>query len=136
MCLKKLPKNFFILTNNISGVEIVRKRRTTRGQPRSKPSTGRGLLTPQVLQDIRALTSSSVCVFVGLFVCLISVIQSVCLICARRARCLPQVAIMTPDMASYQAVEDVTAYSQEQDDIHPVTLLATSNGTHIAVQVG
>lgn len=54
----------------------------------------------------------------------------------RRAWCLPQVAIMTPDLASYQAVEDATAYSQEQDDIHPVTLLATSNGTHIAVQVG
>lgn len=46
-----------------------------------------------------------------------------------------QVAIMTPDMASYQAVEDATAYSQEQDDMHPVTLLATSNGTHIAVQL-
>lgn len=43
---------------------------------------------------------------------------------------------MTPDMASFQAVEDAAAYSQDQDDIHPVTLLATSNGTHIAVQVG
>lgn len=41
---------------------------------------------------------------------------------------------MTPDMASFQAVEEA-AYSQDQDDIHPVTLLATSNGTHIAVQV-
>lgn len=51
-------------------------------------------------------------------------------------RCLPQVAIMTPDMASYQTVEDATAYSQEHENIHPVTLLATSNGTHIAVQVG
>lgn len=51
-------------------------------------------------------------------------------------RRLPQVAIMTPDMASYQAVEDATAYSQEHENIHPVTLLATSNGTHIAVQVG
>lgn len=49
--------------------------------------------------------------------------------------CLPQVAIMTPDMASFQTVEEA-AYSQDQDDIHPVTLLATSNGTHIAVQVG
>lgn len=42
---------------------------------------------------------------------------------------------MTPDMASFQTVEEA-GYSQEQDDIHPVTLLATSNGTHIAVQVG
>ncbi|XP_075993804.1 zinc finger protein 143 isoform X2 [Genypterus blacodes] len=45
-----------------------------------------------------------------------------------------QVAIMTPDMASFQTVEEA-AYTQEQDDIHPVTLLATSNGTHIAVQL-
>nr|XP_046250047.1 zinc finger protein 143 [Scatophagus argus]XP_046250048.1 zinc finger protein 143 [Scatophagus argus]XP_046250049.1 zinc finger protein 143 [Scatophagus argus]XP_046250050.1 zinc finger protein 143 [Scatophagus argus] len=45
-----------------------------------------------------------------------------------------QVAIMTPDMASFQTVEEA-AYSQDQDDIHPVTLLATSNGTHIAVQL-
>ncbi|XP_047452297.1 zinc finger protein 143 [Mugil cephalus] len=45
-----------------------------------------------------------------------------------------QVAIMTPDMASFQTVEEA-GYSQEQDDIHPVTLLATSNGTHIAVQI-
>lgn len=42
---------------------------------------------------------------------------------------------MTPDMASFQTVEEA-GYGQEQDDIHPVTLLATSNGTHIAVQVG
>lgn len=42
---------------------------------------------------------------------------------------------MTPDMASFQTVEEA-GYSQEQDDLHPVTLLATSNGTHIAVQVG
>lgn len=49
---------------------------------------------------------------------------------------LPQVAIMTPDMASFQTVEEAAAYSQDQDDLHPVTLLATSNGTHIAVQVG
>lgn len=42
---------------------------------------------------------------------------------------------MTPDMASFQTVEEA-GYSQEQDEIHPVTLLATSNGTHIAVQVG
>ncbi len=42
---------------------------------------------------------------------------------------------MAPDMASFQTVEEA-GYSQEQDDIHPVTLLATSNGTHIAVQVG
>uniref|UniRef100_A0A8D3EDS7 Zinc finger protein 143b n=1 Tax=Scophthalmus maximus TaxID=52904 RepID=A0A8D3EDS7_SCOMX len=45
-----------------------------------------------------------------------------------------QVAIMTPDMASFQTVEEA-AYSQEQDGLHPVTLLATSNGTHIAVQL-
>ncbi|XP_061576757.1 zinc finger protein 143 [Cololabis saira] len=45
-----------------------------------------------------------------------------------------QVAIMTPDMTSFQTVED-GGFSQEQDDIHPVTLLATSNGTHIAVQL-
>uniref|UniRef100_A0A3Q3NL41 Zinc finger protein 143b n=1 Tax=Mastacembelus armatus TaxID=205130 RepID=A0A3Q3NL41_9TELE len=45
-----------------------------------------------------------------------------------------QVAIMTPDMASFQTVEEA-GYSQEQDDLHPVTLLATSNGTHIAVQL-
>ncbi|KAM9755058.1 zinc finger protein 143 isoform 1-T4 [Menidia menidia] len=45
-----------------------------------------------------------------------------------------QVAIMTPDMASFQTVEEAN-YSQEQEDIHPVTLLATSNGTHIAVQL-
>ncbi|KAG7465526.1 zinc finger protein 143 [Solea senegalensis] len=41
-----------------------------------------------------------------------------------------QVAIMTPDMASFQSVEEA-GYSQD----HPVTLLATSNGTHIAVQL-
>uniref|UniRef100_A0A667ZRU2 Zinc finger protein 143b n=1 Tax=Myripristis murdjan TaxID=586833 RepID=A0A667ZRU2_9TELE len=45
-----------------------------------------------------------------------------------------QVAIMTPDMASFQAVDEA-GYSQEQEDVHPVTLLATSNGTHIAVQL-
>ncbi|KAM4619235.1 zinc finger protein 143 isoform 1-T2 [Polymixia lowei] len=45
-----------------------------------------------------------------------------------------QVAIMTPDMASFQTVEEA-GYSQEQDEVHPVTLLATSNGTHIAVQL-
>ncbi|KAM6973544.1 zinc finger protein 143 isoform 1-T1 [Aplochiton taeniatus] len=43
-----------------------------------------------------------------------------------------QVAIMTPDMASFQTVEE-TGYSE--DAAHPVTLLATSNGTHIAVQL-
>ncbi|KAM8861348.1 zinc finger protein 143 isoform 1-T1 [Synchiropus picturatus] len=46
-----------------------------------------------------------------------------------------QVAIMTPDMASFQTVEEAAAYGQEQGDVHPVTLLATSNGTHIAVQL-
>uniref|UniRef100_A0A3Q3L496 Zinc finger protein 143b n=1 Tax=Labrus bergylta TaxID=56723 RepID=A0A3Q3L496_9LABR len=45
-----------------------------------------------------------------------------------------QVAIMTPDMAAFQTVEEAS-YGQEQDDLHPVTLLATSNGTHIAVQL-
>uniref|UniRef100_A0A1A8GPQ4 Zinc finger protein 143b n=1 Tax=Nothobranchius korthausae TaxID=1143690 RepID=A0A1A8GPQ4_9TELE len=45
-----------------------------------------------------------------------------------------QVAIMTPDMATFHTVEEAS-YSQEQDNIHPVTLLATSNGTHIAVQL-
>uniref|UniRef100_A0A3B3BA75 Zinc finger protein 143b n=1 Tax=Oryzias melastigma TaxID=30732 RepID=A0A3B3BA75_ORYME len=45
-----------------------------------------------------------------------------------------QVAIMTPDMASFQTVEEAN-YTQEQEDLHPVTLLATSNGTHIAVQL-
>uniref|UniRef100_A0A3Q2R0Y3 Zinc finger protein 143b n=1 Tax=Fundulus heteroclitus TaxID=8078 RepID=A0A3Q2R0Y3_FUNHE len=45
-----------------------------------------------------------------------------------------QVAIMTPDMASFHTVEEAS-YGQEQDDIHPVTLLATPNGTHIAVQL-
>lgn len=48
--------------------------------------------------------------------------------------CRPQVAIMTPDMASFQTVEEAN-YSQEPEDLHAVTLLATSNGTHIAVQV-
>lgn len=42
---------------------------------------------------------------------------------------------MTPDMASFQTVEEAN-YSQDQEDLHPVTLLATPNGTHIAVQVG
>lgn len=41
---------------------------------------------------------------------------------------------MTPDMASFQTVEEAAAYNQ--DEVHPVTLFATSNGTHIAVQVG
>ncbi|KAI4826298.1 hypothetical protein KUCAC02_021935 [Chaenocephalus aceratus] len=45
-----------------------------------------------------------------------------------------QVAIMTPDMAAFQTVEE-SGYSHEHEDIHPVTLLATSNGTHIAVQL-
>uniref|UniRef100_A0A3P8UET5 Zinc finger protein 143b n=1 Tax=Cynoglossus semilaevis TaxID=244447 RepID=A0A3P8UET5_CYNSE len=45
-----------------------------------------------------------------------------------------QVAIMTPDMTTFQTVEEA-GYSQDQDGLHPVTLLATSNGTHIAVQL-
>lgn len=49
--------------------------------------------------------------------------------------CRPQVAIMTPDMASFHTLEEGN-YTQEQEDLHPVTLLATPNGTHIAVQVG
>ncbi|CAL8373060.1 unnamed protein product [Arctogadus glacialis] len=44
-----------------------------------------------------------------------------------------QVAIMTPDMSAFQTVEE-GGYSQEHN-VHPVTLLATSNGTHIAVQL-
>lgn len=44
-----------------------------------------------------------------------------------------QVAIMAPDMSSFQTVEDA-AYGQDQGE-GPVTLLATSNGTHIAVQL-
>uniref|UniRef100_A0AAV2L3H7 C2H2-type domain-containing protein n=1 Tax=Knipowitschia caucasica TaxID=637954 RepID=A0AAV2L3H7_KNICA len=43
-----------------------------------------------------------------------------------------QVAIMTPDMSAFQTVEEA-AYTQDQDGA--VTLLATSNGTHIAVQL-
>ncbi|XP_061750453.1 zinc finger protein 143 [Nerophis ophidion] len=45
-----------------------------------------------------------------------------------------QVAIMTPGMTSFETVEEA-AYSHETEDLHPVTLLATSNGTHIAVQL-
>ncbi|XP_034031745.1 zinc finger protein 143 [Thalassophryne amazonica] len=45
-----------------------------------------------------------------------------------------QVAIMTPDMATFQTVEEA-GYSHEQEECHPVTLLATSNGTHIAVKL-
>lgn len=44
-----------------------------------------------------------------------------------------QVAIMAPDMSTFQTVEEA-AYAQDQSD-GPVTLLATSNGTHIAVQL-
>ncbi|TNN00118.1 hypothetical protein fugu_011364 [Takifugu bimaculatus] len=44
-----------------------------------------------------------------------------------------QVAIMAPDMASFQTVEETAVYNQDQG--HPVTLFATSNGTHIAVQL-
>uniref|UniRef100_A0A3B4A394 C2H2-type domain-containing protein n=1 Tax=Periophthalmus magnuspinnatus TaxID=409849 RepID=A0A3B4A394_9GOBI len=44
-----------------------------------------------------------------------------------------QVAIMAPDMSTFQTVEEA-AYAQDQGD-GPVTLLATSNGTHIAVQL-
>ena len=40
---------------------------------------------------------------------------------------------MASDMSSYQTVEEA-AYAQDQTE-GPVTLLATSNGTHIAVQV-
>lgn len=40
---------------------------------------------------------------------------------------------MAPDMASFQTVEETAVYNQ--DEGHPVTLFATSNGTHIAVQV-
>uniref|UniRef100_A0AAQ6ISG1 C2H2-type domain-containing protein n=1 Tax=Anabas testudineus TaxID=64144 RepID=A0AAQ6ISG1_ANATE len=37
--------------------------------------------------------------------------------------------------AYFEPPTEEAGYSQEQDDIHPVTLLATSNGTHIAVQL-
>lgn len=42
-----------------------------------------------------------------------------------------QVAIMAPDMSSFQT----DSYGQDHGAIQPVTLLATSNGTHIAVQL-
>uniref|UniRef100_A0A3P8XER1 C2H2-type domain-containing protein n=1 Tax=Esox lucius TaxID=8010 RepID=A0A3P8XER1_ESOLU len=51
-----------------------------------------------------------------------------------------QVQIMNPDMTAYHSVEEVD-FSQEQEhqvvtsSPHPVTLLATSNGTQIAVQL-
>uniref|UniRef100_A0A8C9ZRQ6 Zinc finger protein 143b n=1 Tax=Sander lucioperca TaxID=283035 RepID=A0A8C9ZRQ6_SANLU len=37
--------------------------------------------------------------------------------------------------AYFEPPTEEAGYSQEQDDLHPVTLLATSNGTHIAVQL-
>uniref|UniRef100_A0A8C1ZR43 Zinc finger protein 143-like n=1 Tax=Cyprinus carpio TaxID=7962 RepID=A0A8C1ZR43_CYPCA len=50
-----------------------------------------------------------------------------------------QVAIVTPDLSAYQTEEGELVQDQEQHVVssspHPVTLLATSNGTHIAVQV-
>nr|AAI24736.1 Znf143 protein [Danio rerio] len=50
-----------------------------------------------------------------------------------------QVAIVTPDLAAYQTEEGELIQDQEQHEVstspHPVTLLATSNGTHIAVQL-
>ncbi|XP_051512385.1 zinc finger protein 143 isoform X2 [Myxocyprinus asiaticus] len=50
-----------------------------------------------------------------------------------------QVAIVTPDLSVYQTEEEELVQDQEQHVVstspHPVTLLATSNGTHIAVQL-
>ncbi|KAK2894634.1 hypothetical protein QQF64_012478 [Cirrhinus molitorella] len=50
-----------------------------------------------------------------------------------------QVAIVTPDLSVYQTEEGELIQDQEQHVVstspHPVTLLATSNGTHIAVQL-
>uniref|UniRef100_A0A673FNX8 Zinc finger protein 143-like n=1 Tax=Sinocyclocheilus rhinocerous TaxID=307959 RepID=A0A673FNX8_9TELE len=49
-----------------------------------------------------------------------------------------QVAIVTPDLSVYQTEEGELVQDQEQHVVstspHPVTLLATSNGTHIAVK--
>ncbi|XP_033909440.1 zinc finger protein 143-like isoform X1 [Acipenser ruthenus] len=44
-----------------------------------------------------------------------------------------QVAIVTPDLATFHTTQ--TDMTQEQREHHPVTLLATSNGTQIAVQL-
>ncbi|XP_038854553.1 zinc finger protein 143 [Salvelinus fontinalis] len=51
-----------------------------------------------------------------------------------------QVQIMTPDMTMFQTVEEVDFIQEQEHQVvssspHPVTLLATSNGTHIAVQL-
>ncbi|XP_062860802.1 zinc finger protein 143 isoform X2 [Trichomycterus rosablanca] len=50
-----------------------------------------------------------------------------------------QVAIVTPDLSLYQTEEGELVQEQQQSVVstssHPVTLLATSNGTHIAVQL-
>uniref|UniRef100_A0A672LJ14 Zinc finger protein 143 n=1 Tax=Sinocyclocheilus grahami TaxID=75366 RepID=A0A672LJ14_SINGR len=50
-----------------------------------------------------------------------------------------QVAIVTPDLSVYQTEEGELVQDQEQHVVstspHPVTLVATSNGTHIAVQL-
>lgn len=50
-----------------------------------------------------------------------------------------QVAIVTPDLSEYQTEDGELVQDQEQHIVstspHPVTLLATSNGTHIAVQL-
>ncbi|KAJ8406429.1 hypothetical protein AAFF_G00300030 [Aldrovandia affinis] len=50
-----------------------------------------------------------------------------------------QVAIVTPDLAMFQAAQAELGQGHEHHlvtgDPHPVTLLATSNGTHIAVQL-
>lgn len=49
-----------------------------------------------------------------------------------------QVAIVTPDLSAFQTEDGELIQEQEQQVVsppHPVTLLATSNGTHIAVQV-
>ncbi|XP_036440622.1 zinc finger protein 143 isoform X1 [Colossoma macropomum] len=51
-----------------------------------------------------------------------------------------QVAIVTPDLSMFQTEEGELVQEQQQHPVvstspHPVTLLATSNGTHIAVQL-
>ena len=52
--------------------------------------------------------------------------------------CVVQVAIVTPHLSAFQTEDGVLMQEQEHQvggTPHPVTLLATSNGTHIAVQV-
>ncbi|XP_062403784.1 zinc finger protein 143 [Sardina pilchardus] len=48
-----------------------------------------------------------------------------------------QVAIVTPDLSAFQTEDGELLQDQDQQVVtpHPVTLLATANGTHIAVQL-